>query len=46
MLMAVSYGVRDLKVTNDLQDFMNWPSQRYPFDMAALLEQFKPVSFI
>ncbi|PON45466.1 hypothetical protein PanWU01x14_258270 [Parasponia andersonii] len=35
MLLALSQGVRDLKVTNDLHDQV-WPSQGYPSDMLPL----------
>ena len=35
MLLALSYGVRDLKVTNDLHEFI-LPSQRYPSDILRL----------
>ncbi|KAM1160710.1 hypothetical protein ACFX19_034284 [Malus domestica] len=38
MLMAMSWGGYDLNVTKDWQD-LTLASQRYPFDMAGLLEQ-------
>lgn len=42
ILKAVSYGASGLKVTKELQD-LKWPSQRYPFDIAGVVEQLRPV---